>query len=290
MNLHNFIIMSILLMISEGFQVKGPSGPLVVPLGGSVVLNCSVDKPLLMEGLEVEWRRADSEILVHLFQDGMSRSEARHQDYHDRAHFFTEEIRHGNFSLLLNSVRAEDEGKYRCKVHSDQESDETVVEIKAERLIVSGSNRSISAYAGEDITLSCSVDSHIPPEEIEEVSWKKKDKDELILVLLYQNHTIEADSAYERYRDRAEFFTDEIPKGNFSIRLKNVRNEDKGVYMCHVFARGLSVNATVVLEQLVNISVVFRFFYVTHNGVDSLHYCIWIYTSALLSNLLQITR
>ncbi|KAK9976584.1 hypothetical protein ABG768_021789 [Culter alburnus] len=242
--------MSLLLMISEGFQVKGPSAPLVVALGGSVVLNCSVDKPLLMEGLEVEWRRTDSETLVHLFQDGMSRPEARHQDYHDRAHFFTEEIRHGNFSLLLNSVRAEDEGEYRCKVHSDQESDETVVEIKAERLIVSGSNHSISAYAGEDITLSCSVDSHIPPEEIEEVSWKKIDKDELILVLLYQNHTIEADSAYERYRDRAEFFTDEIPKGNFSIRLKNVRTEDKGVYMCHVFARGLSVNATVVLEQL----------------------------------------
>uniref|UniRef100_A0A671K4W7 Ig-like domain-containing protein n=1 Tax=Sinocyclocheilus anshuiensis TaxID=1608454 RepID=A0A671K4W7_9TELE len=71
---------------------------------------------------------------------------------------------------------------------------------------------------GEDVTLNCSVDSHIKPEHIE--------------------------------RDRVEFFTAEIPKGNFSLRLKSVRTEDKGVYMCLVFSGGLSANATAELEQL----------------------------------------
>ncbi len=101
---------------------------------------------------------------------------------------------------------------------------------------------------GEDVTLNCSVDSHITPEHIEEVSWKKTDED--ILVLLYQNNETLPDSSDDRYRDRVEFFTAEIPKGNFSLRLKSVRTEDKGVYMCQVFAGGLSANATVVLEQL----------------------------------------
>ncbi|ROL53035.1 MIF4G domain-containing protein B, partial [Anabarilius grahami] len=81
-----------------------------------------------------------------------------------------------------------------------------------------------------------------------EVSWKKTDED--MLVLLYQNNETQSDSSDERYRDRVEFFTDENPKGNFSLRLRSVRVEDKGVYMCQVFAGGLSANATVVLKIL----------------------------------------
>ncbi|XP_058627729.1 uncharacterized protein LOC131537982 isoform X1 [Onychostoma macrolepis] len=251
MQLPNCVSTLILLMIADGLIVHSPAGPLVAPLGSSVVLPCYVDEPLLMEDLEVEWRRTDSETLVHLYQDGESRAESQQQDYHGRAHFFTDQIQHGNFSLRLDNLTAEDEGRYTCRVYSQQDSGETVVQIKdVVRLIVSGSSRSISASVGEDVTLNCSVDSHITPEHIEEVSWKKTDEDEDILVLLYQNHESLPDSSDERYRDRVEFFTAEILKGNFSLRLKSVRTEDKGVYMCQVFAGGLSANATVVLERL----------------------------------------
>ncbi|XP_051741438.1 butyrophilin-like protein 2 [Ctenopharyngodon idella] len=233
----------------DRLTVHGPSGPLVAPLGSSVVLPCYVNELLLMEDLEVEWRRRDSETLVHLYQDGESRAEAQQQDYHDRAHFFTDEIQHGNFSLRLDNLRAEDEGKYTCKVYSQQNYGETVVQIKdVERLLVSGSDEFITASVGEDVTLNCSVDSHITPEDFEQVSWKKTDED--ILVLLYQNNETLPESSDERYRDRVEFFIDEIPNGNFSVRLKSVKTEDKGVYMCQVFAGGLSANATAVLEQL----------------------------------------
>ncbi len=114
----------------SGLTVRGPSVPLVAPLGSSVVLSCSVDKALPMEDLEVEWKRTDSETLVHLYQDGESRPEAQQQDYQDRANFFTEEIKRGNFSLRLDNLRAEDAGEYTCTVHSQQESGETVVQIK----------------------------------------------------------------------------------------------------------------------------------------------------------------
>ncbi|XDV12343.1 hypothetical protein PO909_001041 [Leuciscus waleckii] len=242
-----FIVIAILLVFADGFTVHGPPDPLVAPLGSSVVLLCYVDEPLPVKDLEVEWKRTDSETLVHLFVDGESRAEVQQQDYHDRAHFFTDQIQHGNFSLRLDNLRAEDEGKYTCKVYSEQDSGETVVQLKdVERLLVSGSSRSISAYDGEDVTLNCTVDSHIKPEHIEEVSWKRADVD--IPVLLYQNNETFPDSSDEQYTDRVEFFTDEIPKGNFSLRLKSVRTEDKGVYMCEVFAGVLSANATVVLQ------------------------------------------
>ncbi|KAI2666972.1 V-set domain-containing T-cell activation inhibitor 1 [Labeo rohita] len=180
-----------------------------------------------MKGLELEWRRIDSETLVHLFIYSESRPEEQHEDYHDRAHFFTDQIQHGNFSILLNNLTAEDKGLYRCKVYTELNTGETFVEIKAvvlvlsEYLLVSGSDESIFASVGEDVTLNCSVDSHIPPENTEQMSDTE-----------------------------TEFFTDEIPKGNVSLRLKSVRTEDKGVYMCQVSGGGLSVNTTVIIERL----------------------------------------
>ncbi|CAM4334162.1 unnamed protein product [Leuciscus chuanchicus] len=204
-------ILMLIFVISDAgtleFIVRG-SGPLVAPLGGSVVLPCYVETPLVTENLRVVWGRTDSETLVHLYQDGESRAEEQNKDYHDRAHFFTDQIEHGIFSLRLDNLTAEDKGIYRCKVYSQQVADKTLVEIiDVERLLVSGSSRSISAYDGEDVTLNCSVDSHIKPEHIE-VSWKKTDEDVEILVLLYQNNKTLPDSSYERYRDRVEFFTD----------------------------------------------------------------------------------
>lgn len=107
----------------------------------------------------------------------------------------------------------------------------------------------ISAYAGEDITLNCSVDSHIPLEHIEEVSWKKLD--EGILVLLYQEGEVLTESSHERYTGRVEFFSaEERNEGNFSLRLKDVRTEDKGSYICEVFSGEFSANTTVVVQQL----------------------------------------
>ncbi|XP_073713864.1 uncharacterized protein [Misgurnus anguillicaudatus] len=252
MNFLHCILMLIFVIHDDTLElnVQG-SATLVVPLGGSVVLPCYVETPLVMESVRVEWTRKDSDILVHLFQNGDIRPEAQHQDYHDRAHFFTEDIKHGNFSLLLNNLTAEDKGVYRCKVYSNKDADKTLVTIKdVEYLIVSGSDQLIFADVGDDVTMNCSVDSHIKPEEIEEVSWKKRDKDDEIPVLLYQSNETQSESSDEQYRDRVEFFTDEIHRGNFSLRLKRVRTEDKGVYICQVFTGRLSANTTVILERL----------------------------------------
>ncbi len=94
-----------------------------VPLGGWVVFPCHVSPNLLTEDMKVEWRRTkrNSENLVHLYQDGEIRADKQQRDYKERANFFTKHIKHGNFSLWLDNLRAEDEGEYTCRVYSKRD-------------------------------------------------------------------------------------------------------------------------------------------------------------------------
>ncbi|KAI2646531.1 Tyrosine-protein phosphatase non-receptor type substrate 1 [Labeo rohita] len=77
------------------------------------------------------------------------------QDYHDRAedeiHLYSLQPA-GFWRKCFNASRSE------------------------KRLLVSGSDESLSASVGEDITLNCSVDSHITPEHTEKVLWQMKIK------------------------------------------------------------------------------------------------------------------
>ncbi len=86
-----------------------------VRLGSSVVLKVYRVKALQMEDLKVEWRRKDT--LVHLYPDGESPPQ---QDYQNRAHLFTDQIKDGNFSLRLDNVEEKDAGEYTCTVYSKQ--------------------------------------------------------------------------------------------------------------------------------------------------------------------------
>uniref|UniRef100_A0AAY4DH97 Ig-like domain-containing protein n=1 Tax=Denticeps clupeoides TaxID=299321 RepID=A0AAY4DH97_9TELE len=111
-----------------------------------------------------------------------------------------------------------------------------------------GAPEAVSARVGDDVTLGCSVDSHVPPEKMEKVVWKRPHQD--VIVLLYKGGEVLHDSSHERYRGRAEFFPAEIHKGNFSLRLKEVRTEDEGDFMCEVHTSLLSASTTVLLQDL----------------------------------------
>ncbi|XP_041916848.1 uncharacterized protein LOC121681274 [Alosa sapidissima] len=117
----------------------------------------------------------------------------------------------------------------------------------SESLVVTGTGHAVSAYVGDEVVLNCSVDSSFLNQSVEEVTWKRKD--DQILVLLYLGGEVQPDSSPDRYRGRAEF-AKESPKSDFSLRLKDVRAEDKGEYICVVHNGHLSGNTTVMLLGL----------------------------------------
>ncbi|KAJ8287195.1 hypothetical protein GJAV_G00048770 [Gymnothorax javanicus] len=219
MEVFGLILMLFCACGGEAFAVWGPAVPLVVQVGASVTLPCSADTPLPLSELEVQWIKEDSGTLVHLFLEGESRPESQNPSYRGRAKFFPEQVSKGYFSLLLVNVTTEDKGLYKCVVHSDNESNETMVEIDIERLVVTGAVEPVFAYAGEDVILNCSVDTHVPVGELE-VEWVKINGE--ILVLLFDEGENIPESQDERFRGRAEFFSEEIPKGNFSMKLRDI--------------------------------------------------------------------
>ncbi|KAJ8287185.1 hypothetical protein GJAV_G00048650 [Gymnothorax javanicus] len=231
---------------TEAYTVLGPAVPLVVRTGRSVTLPCSASTPLPTLDLEVQWIREDSGSIVHMFQEGGSRSESQSPSYRGRAEFFSEEISKGNFSLLLMNVTYKDKGLYKCVVLSDRESRETTARIDVERLTVTGAVEPVFAYAGEDVILHCTVDAHVPVGELQ-VQWIKKNGE--ILVLLFDEGESRPESQDERFRGRAEFFSEEIPKGNFSMKLRDMKTEDRGEFMCRVDTGSESVNATAWLQE-----------------------------------------
>ncbi|MBN3317040.1 VTCN1 inhibitor, partial [Atractosteus spatula] len=113
----------------EHLVVTGADRAVVSYPGGEVVLNCSVDTHIPPEELGVEWRRTDSDVLVHAFSEGDSWPQSQHQSYRGRADFFYREIPRGNFSLWLKGVRTEDKGQFVCRVFGEHESAEATAEL-----------------------------------------------------------------------------------------------------------------------------------------------------------------
>ncbi|KAL4647794.1 hypothetical protein GN956_G8822 [Arapaima gigas] len=234
-----FLSFVLLVSSAKGFQVHGPAEPIVTQVSARVVLPCFVDSSLPVKELGVEWRRTDTEAIVHLFQEGDSRPESQDPSYMDRAQFFTQEISKGNFSLLLENITTKDEGTYKCLVYTNLGKNETLVEINIGGLLVKGADKPVYAHAGEVVVLQCSVDTSRPVEKLQ-VEWIKTENE----ILLYSA------GRFDRLWDRAEFFTEEIPKGNFSMKLRNFKIQDKGEYVCNVHTDTGSANVTVQVKDL----------------------------------------
>uniref|UniRef100_A0A9J7ZU72 Ig-like domain-containing protein n=1 Tax=Cyprinus carpio carpio TaxID=630221 RepID=A0A9J7ZU72_CYPCA len=246
------------------------SDSLVVPLGGSVVLPCQINKRLLKKRLKVEWRRTDSETLVHLYQDGESRAEKQQQDYHDRAHFFTDQIQHGNFSLRLDNLTAEDEGRYTCTVYSEKDCVYSAITDLELWFEVKHSCRTL-APLGSSVVLPCYVDELLLMEGLE-VEWRRTDSE--TLVHLYQDGESRAESQQQDYHDRAHFFTDQIQHGNFSLLLDNLRAEDEGRYTCTAYRNHTSVfsSETNLELRLQGKSALIQFMFLFLHNLKVKHY------------------
>ncbi|XP_039603148.1 butyrophilin-like protein 8 [Polypterus senegalus] len=252
------------LSVTQGFSVFGSDEPLVAALGEDIILPCNVDTPVPLEELELEWIKKDTSSLVHLSIAGEDQPESQHKSYRNRTQIFHENLLIGDYSLKLKKTEVQDEGKYRCVVHSRTQSEEVVVELKSvERLFVTGTNGPLFVYAGGEIVLNCFVDTHIPIEKLE-VQWVKTEDGSETLVHLFVEGEDQPESQNQLYKGRTELSNESLADGNFSLKLKSVGIKDKGIYKCKVHTNTESAETTIELD--VGPSVLHIFLYVFSIG------------------------
>ncbi|XP_066531796.1 uncharacterized protein [Hoplias malabaricus] len=111
--------------------------------------------------------------------------------------------------------------------------------------LVEGDVHMVSSSVGENLILNCSINSTVL--QLEEVTWRKLPD---TMVLLFQENQTFSESSHETYRDRVEFFSSEIPRGNFSLKLKDVRLKDKGEFICEVHTDEFTAQTSVIIQRI----------------------------------------
>uniref|UniRef100_A0A8C9TCU7 Ig-like domain-containing protein n=1 Tax=Scleropages formosus TaxID=113540 RepID=A0A8C9TCU7_SCLFO len=102
-----------------------------------------------------------------------------------------------------------------------------------ERFEVLGPSEPVVAVAGEDVVLPCYLKPNISAADLE-VRWFRKDFTGS--VHLYREHQDQHESQIPNYRGRTSLFSEELKKGNASLKLTGVRTSDFGEYECFVQA------------------------------------------------------
>nr|XP_021327836.1 butyrophilin-like protein 10 [Danio rerio] len=113
----------------------------------------------------------------------------------------------------------------------------------AERYEVLGSAGPVFAFAGEDVTLPCSVKPNISVVDMR-VEWFRLDQ-KYSVVHLYEDHEDRNTEQIQSYRGRTELNHQQLQTGNASLRLSAVKVSDEGRYKCFIQSNSVSDDATI---------------------------------------------
>uniref|UniRef100_A0AAY5KJ29 Ig-like domain-containing protein n=1 Tax=Esox lucius TaxID=8010 RepID=A0AAY5KJ29_ESOLU len=108
--------------------------------------------------------------------------------------------------------------------------------------VTDGEDLPVTCVFSEDCVLPCSFQ----PGRDELIHWIKLED---ITVHSYYNSTDQLEPQNQQYRQRTSLYNDQIPKGNASLLLRNVKVQDQGRYQCYTST--VKGNQ----ESLVNITV-----------------------------------
>eukprot|EP00063_Salmo_salar_P008130 XP_013982965.1 PREDICTED: butyrophilin subfamily 1 member A1-like [Salmo salar] len=119
---------------SERFEVLGPTRAIVAVAGDDIILPCYIKPNISAEDMRVDWFRVNlpdpqSNIRVHLYQDGRDKYHDQISSYEGRTSLFKEELKKGNTSLKLTRVQGTDDGHYKCRVQSKIYYDDATIQV-----------------------------------------------------------------------------------------------------------------------------------------------------------------
>ncbi|XP_039368404.1 uncharacterized protein LOC120390135 isoform X2 [Mauremys reevesii] len=217
--------------------VSGEETAITAQYGKDVILTCIFPSKfkISFHRLSITWTKEGAQgqgLLVHRFHLKMNWLEGQEEAYRGRTQLYAQEFPQGNASLRLSGVRLQDEGSYLCNVTCELGSWSQKISL----IVLSDSEmeRPLNVRPGEDVILNCSFQSELNHQPLN-ITWKKEEEEGPdLLVHSYCSELDPLETQDEAYRGRTQLYPERFREGNASLRLRNVRLEDDGVYTCHV--------------------------------------------------------
>ncbi|XP_054457918.1 butyrophilin subfamily 3 member A2-like [Anoplopoma fimbria] len=111
-----------------------------------------------------------------------------------------------------------------------------------------GPPQSIVALVGDDIILPC----HMKPEmdvTAEPLEWRRPDLNPVLVHVMRAGRSLE-NVQHPSYKGRTSLSTDELKRGNISLRLSNVQLSDQGTYECDIPLWKIQSSVKLVVEAV----------------------------------------
>uniref|UniRef100_A0A671URL3 Immunoglobulin V-set domain-containing protein n=1 Tax=Sparus aurata TaxID=8175 RepID=A0A671URL3_SPAAU len=127
----------------------------------------------------------------------------------------------GNVSMKTFTVKLSDAGTYKCSLPAMKK--EAEVELIVGQSDVIGSDQPVKVLVSDDIILPCHLE---PPLDVTTLSveWRRGPA----LVHVYRNRRDDPVSQDQNFKGRTSLFPDEMTRGNISLKLTNVTEQDAG--------------------------------------------------------------
>ncbi|XP_030286027.1 myelin-oligodendrocyte glycoprotein-like [Sparus aurata] len=138
-----------------------------------------------------------------------------------------DELPRGNISMKIFKVKLSDAGAYKCSLPAMKK--EAEVELIVGQSAVIGSDQPVKVLVSDDIILPCHLE---PPLDVTTLSveWRRGPA----LVHVYRNRRDDPVSQDQNFKGRTSLFQDEITRGNISLKMTNITEQDAGNYTCSV--------------------------------------------------------
>lgn len=113
----------------SGFTVNGPAEPIVALLGDDVILPCQLSPEQSAAHMHIWWYRAQISPAVLVVQNGQEQGGEQMLEYRGRTKLVGDSISKGLVALLIQHVKASDNGQYRCRFKDGDISQEAFIEL-----------------------------------------------------------------------------------------------------------------------------------------------------------------
>ncbi|XP_061254440.1 butyrophilin-like protein 1 isoform X2 [Bos javanicus] len=167
---------------ASGFSVMGPAQPIKVSLGADATLPCQLSSEQSAAHMQIRWYRTQLSPAVLMYQDGQEQDGEQMLEYRGRTELVEDSIGRGAVALLIQHVRASDDGQYWCHFNDGHISREAVVEL---HVIGLGSAPHVRMMGPEDhgIQVLCSSGGWFPKPRVQ---WSDTAGEKLLSLSEYQ--------------------------------------------------------------------------------------------------------